>query len=53
MIIETLDYHSNFLLANEKENNDPRYFFELMDKYFELIKNFDHKYDKAYKINFW
>jgi hypothetical protein len=47
MIIETLDYHSNFLLANEKENNDPRYFFELLDKYFELIKNFDHKYDKA------
>ena len=46
MIVETLDFHSNFLLVNDKENNDSKYYFELLIKYFELIENFEHKYDK-------
>ena len=46
MIVETLDFHSNFLLINDIENNDPKYYFELLIKYFELIENFEHKYDK-------
>ena len=38
MIVETLDFHSNFLLVNDIENNDPKNYFELLIKYFQKAK---------------
>ena len=33
MIKEAIDFHSCRLLCSNAENNDPKYFFEMLEKY--------------------